>query len=147
MKRIAFWTLIVAASISVAGCGGDDAVEDEITEPAAPAAEVDAEPAIELPDGFPEEVPLPPGFAITDAQVLDADQKQYSITGDSKMDVDAVLDFYLKAFEKDGWEEDSVMTQKANIVCSFIKDDLLVFVEANTGGIGTIVQVITGTQD
>ena len=63
------------------------------------------------------------------------------------MDVDRILDFYLAAFKEDNWSEDSVMSTKSSCIIGFIKDDLLVFVEANTGNLGAIVKIVTGMQD
>ncbi|PCJ58250.1 MAG: hypothetical protein COA73_10080 [Candidatus Hydrogenedentota bacterium] len=150
MRNLLASVLIIGLVSGLTGCGGgsDEAVPDapEAVEETAASTESDTS-TVSLPEGLPQAVPILPGLVITESEVLNADLKQFRIKGDSEMDVDQVLDYYLKLFEAEGWEEDSVMAQPANIICSFIKDGLLVFVDANTGGIGSIVEIITGIQD
>ncbi len=150
MKNILAILVIVGLGSALAGCGGTSD-ESTPTEPvAAPETAAQAEPdvvAVSLPEGFPQAAPILPGLAITESEILNADMKQYRVKGDSKMDVDQVLDYYVKTFRVGGWEEDSIMAQPANTVCSFIKDGLLVYVDAHTGGIGSIVELVTGIQD
>jgi hypothetical protein len=153
MKNIVAFAVIAGMIIGLAGCGGSS---DETASSASSAPETATEtaaaaepnvPTVSLPDGFPQAAPILPGLVVTESEVLNADMKQYRVKGDSKMDVDQVLDYYVKTFRAGDWEEDSIMAQPANTVCSFIKDGLLVFVDAHTGGIGSRVEIVTGIQD
>ena len=153
MKNIMVVAVIAGITMGLAGCGGS---KDESAPSAASTPETATEtsavaepevPAVSLPDGFPQAAPILPGLVVTESEILNADMKQYRVKGDSEMDVDQVLDYYVKTFRAGDWEEDSIMAQPANTVCSFIKDGLLVFVDAHTGGIGSIVEIVTGIQD
>ncbi len=110
----------------------------------ASAAETEPAPQVALPEGLPALVHIYPGLVITEATVIDAATNQFQITGETDSRVNRILDYYMKYFPENGWEEDMIMEQHGNTVISFKKDGILQYVESKEGGPGSIVTITIG---
>lgn len=113
----------------------------------APVAAPQPEPApqVPLPEGLPAIVHIYPGLKITEATVIDAATNQFQIKGETDSRVNRVLDYYIKYFPENGWEEDMIMEQPGNTVISFKKDGILQYVESKEGGPGSLVTITIGS--
>ncbi len=149
---------VLAAAIAVAGCA------KPADEPASPAA-VDAAPApqpastpasaeptpaakaeVALPEGFSAHFHVHPEMTVSSAETVDAAQGQYKVMGELRASSREVLDYFVKYFQDNGWEEDAVMEQEGNAVVSFKKDGYLQYVDTHEGGIGARITITTGRE-
>ncbi len=152
---------VLAAAIAVAGCA------KPADEPASPAA-VDAAPApqpastpapaapaeptpaakaeVALPEGFSAHFHVHPEMTVSSAETVDAAQGQYKVMGELRASSREVLDYFVKYFHDNGWEEDAVMEQEGNAVVSFTKDGYLQYVDTHEGGIGAQITITTGRE-
>jgi hypothetical protein len=90
-------TLVLLAAV-VAGCGGGDSGGD--VGGALPACAND-EGRVELPDGVPIALPLPPGLVLTDAQRLAPGQ--FHLRGVVRGDLDGVAGFFKRRLPQSGF--------------------------------------------
>lgn len=146
-----FLTGLLCAAIAGCGGGGEEpAAEDsaaEAGEPPALEADTQAPPEpepIPLPEGFPESVPMLKGLEITSAEILDAGKGMFKVVGASTLAINDILEHYEAVFSEGGWTEDMLMDNEGMTIISAIKDGLLVTVESNKGGLGSIVTITTG---
>lgn len=101
--------LLIAFAVLVVGCGGEPESKREaevsMEKPAVPAEKpaepVPATPAFDLPEGFPEDIPLYQGAEHVRSEVL-ADSIP-SVWMDSPDSVETVAAFYQKALTGEGW--------------------------------------------
>ena len=112
-----------------------------------PEPAVIAEESVALPESFPEIIPVMEGMVITSAEVKNADTNEFKVVAKTTEDVDTVFHYYIQAFENGLWTEDMVMTQHGNNQASFIKGNLLVFMDAQSTETGSLVTLSTGTSD
>jgi len=87
------------------------------------------------------------GMLITSSKVNNAETNEFEVIAISPEHVDTVFEYYLNAFEVGDWTEDMVMTHEGNNQASYIKRNLLVFMDAQTTEQGTVVTLTTGTSD
>jgi predicted lipid-binding transport protein (Tim44 family) len=114
-------------------------------QPAAAAAPVaEAKPVVSLPEGFSPRFHVHPQMTLTSAETIDAATGQYKVVGELKSSAKEMLDYFVKYFQDNGWEEDAVMEQKGETVVSFKKDGYLEYVVTHEGGIGVIITITTG---
>lgn len=157
--------LVLSAVVvgSFSGCS-KPAEEPEAAEPAtptqtatapdpAPAAEPSAEPvaaeepeesAVVLPEGFAARYHVHPDMTLTSAETVNAETSEYKVSGELRIGPGALLDYYVKYFQDNGWQEDMVMEQEGIVVVSFKKDGHLQYVDAREGGIGMKIDITTG---
>lgn len=140
--------LAIICGVIIVGCGSkDDAIEpSEIGVAPEPGPAVVAE-SLPLPEGFPEVIPVMDGMLITSSKVNNAETNEFEVIAISPEHVDTVFEYYLNAFEVGDWTEDMVMTHEGNNQASYIKRNLLVFMDAQTTEQGTVVTLTTGTSD
>lgn len=123
----------------------DESAIDVIpVEPETPAPAETEEAALEMPEGFPEDIHVWSEIILEDAEVIDADANQFRLSGTVPANPEEVVDYYEEWFRDNGWEEDMIMVQETNGVVSFHTDTLLQYVEAEVGGLGSIVSITTG---
>jgi hypothetical protein len=72
------------------------------------------------------------------------DSGEYKVSGELRIGPAALLDYYVKYFQDNGWEEDMVMEQEGIVVVSFKKGGHLQYVDAREGGIGMKITITTG---
>jgi hypothetical protein len=131
------------------GCGSKETESSSAPDDSAPVTKSVAAPveSLPLPEGFPEIIPVMTGMVITVSEVKNADNNEFKVVGTSTEDVDLILEYYVNAFEIGEWEEDMVMAQHGNNQASFIKGNLLVFMDAQTSEQGSVITLTTGTSD
>ena len=114
-SRIPSMLAAALLSLVVAGCGGDKDKDDGKAPSASPAT---GEPApakqpssgaddVTLPDGFPEDVPLPADLTISSAKFVEGSattQANYQVIGTSSQSVSELAAFYLERLPQAGYE-------------------------------------------
>ena len=142
---------LMCAALTACGGGRDEAAVEDAAEPSdtppvverADLQEPELEP-IALPEGFPETVPMLADLDITSAETQDAGKRMFKVVGRSTLTIDEVLEHYEKVFPENGWSEDMSMATEGMTIISAKKDGLLVMIESNKGGLGSIVTMTTG---
>lgn len=151
----------IAMVAALAGCSkpAETPTEPATTQTAAPevtasppaAAPVSAEPApaaepaaVTLPEGFTALYHVHPDMTLTEVETVNAETGEYKVSGELRIGPGALLDYYVKYFQDNGWEEDMVMEQEGIVVVSFKKDGHLQYVDAREGGIGMKITITTG---
>jgi len=107
--------------------------------PVEPETEAPAEPqkvTLELPEGFPKVVHIWSEIIPEEVETIDASKKQFKVTG--------TVPANPAWFRDNGWEEDMIMVQEVNGIVSFHTDEVLQYIEAEVGGIGSNVTITTG---
>ena len=147
MRSIVPWVLAMTLAVFSVGCGnGEEAASEsapEASDTAAAPAEA-APPAVTLPDGYPENIPMYPELELTAAETLDAATAQFKITGTTLDSYERVLERYEVTFREAGWTEEMSMSMEGTSIITVSKDGLIVTVEAIEGGRGSILTYTTG---
>ena len=120
------------------------AVAPEQAPVSAPEPQPEPEPGIELPEGLPAVVHVFPKIKVTEVITINAGENQYEIKGETDSSTVQVLNYYIKYFRENGWEEDMLMEHEGNTVVSFKKDGILQYVDSVEGGYGCYVTITTG---
>lgn len=109
-------------------------------EPAAPAESA----AVVLPDAFAALYHVHPDMTLSEVETINAETGEYKVSGELRIGPAGLLNYYVKYFQDNGWEEDMVMEQEGIVVVSFKKDGQLQYVDAREGGIGMKITITTG---
>ncbi len=136
-----------AASAATAPVEELPAPQAASTPAAAPAAEpapAAAAPSVTLPEGFTAHFHVNPEMTLTGVEILNADEAAYKVTGELRASTLEVLNYFVKYFRDNGWEEDMIMEQEGNTVVSFKKDGYLQYIDSHEGGIGAKITITTG---
>lgn len=141
-----YLTIILSIGFLVA-CGSKEGESDPAVSESTPVAVSAVVESLPLPDGFPEIIPVMKSMIVTSAEAMNADNNEFKVVGTSTEDVDLILEYYVNAFEIGEWEEDMIMAQHGNNQASFIKGNLLVFMDAQATDQGTTITLTTGTSD
>ncbi len=110
----------------------------------APEPAAEAKPAVVLPEGFAARFHVHPEMMLTSAETIDAAKGQYKVVGELRASAKEVLDYFVKYFQDNGWEEDAVMENEGTTVVSFKKDGYLEYIDSHEGGIGARITITTG---
>ncbi len=103
--RILALPALVAAAVLASGCGAEDAAEPVPLQEAGvePTLEVfPDEPAVVLPENFPEDLPIYPGVQRTLGSK--ADGRAMGAIFESDADPEEVFEYYKKSLVENGWE-------------------------------------------
>jgi len=100
--------------------------------------------AVALPEGFKALYHTHPDMTLTEVETINAETGEYKVSGELRIGPAALLDYYVKYFQGNGWEEDMVMEQEGIVVVSFKKDGHLQYIDAREGGIGMKITITTG---
>lgn len=114
------------------------------TPAAAPVTAVAAAPTVTLPEAFTAHFHVHPEMTLTAVETLNADEAAYKVTGELRASTLQVLNYFVKYFNDNGWEEDMIMEQEGNTVVSFKKDGYLQYVDTHEGGLGARITITTG---
>jgi hypothetical protein len=158
MTRIAHVSLLLVALLGVAGCSKPAEAPSSgpsVDAPAVssapsptpapqPASEPEPEPAVQLPAGLPSAVHVYAEIEVTEVNTLNADENQYEIKGKTLQSVVQVMNYYIRFFRENGWDEDMIMEHEGNTVVSFKKDGILQYIDSTEGGGGCFVTITTG---
>ncbi len=106
----------IAAALAMgllAGCGPSESPRSASQQPQGSEQYDEAPPPVaeqeqaSLPDGFPEQFPLPPGFEVTQGEFTPGDsmtQANYLVRGTSTASVTEVAEFYHHRLPQSGYE-------------------------------------------
>jgi hypothetical protein len=100
--------------------------------------------AVVLPEGFKALYHVHPDMTLTSVETVNAETGEYKVSGELRIGPGALLNYYVKYFQDNGWEEDMVMEQEGTVVVSFKKDGHLQYIDAREGGIGMKIDITTG---
>ena len=102
--RVLALPALVAAAVLASGCGAEDAGEPvPLQEAVEPTLEViPDEPAVVLPEKFPEDLPIYPGVQRTLGSK--ADDRAMGAMFESDADPEDVFQYYKKSLVEQGWE-------------------------------------------
>ncbi|MEZ4416449.1 MAG: hypothetical protein R3E10_11950 [Gemmatimonadota bacterium] len=142
------WTAVAVSSMALLaiGCGrasersAERMVEEAMRESGADAADVDVSEGrmrisseqegrsttIEmgggsLPEGFPDDVPIPPGAQIAVSMMSQGEGASVTLTTDDS--VRSVYDYYLEHLVDEGWEIDQKMEASGMFILHATKDE------------------------
>ena len=96
----------------------------------------------EIPDDFPKDVPLFPGFKPVMVQSLPGGTM--SLAGSVPSSIPSVKSFYDQAANREGWTETASISQQHVASLSYTKEDRMLQVTATPDVAGTMISVTTG---
>ncbi len=87
--------------------------------------------AAKIPDNFPKDVPIYPGFKVQAATTMGA-EGAFSLSGTVNATFEEVKSYYQKDAQLQGWQETISMNQPQTLMLAFQKDNRIFHVTATT---------------
>ena len=98
--------------------------------------------AAKVPDDFPKDVPIYPGFKVQAATTLGV-EGAFSLSGMVSASFDEVKSYYQKDAQSQGWQETISMIQPQALMLTYEKDDRMFQVTATTASGDMTVSITT----